>query len=254
MTHQPKFIESCPVAKIKPGKNVRADLGNLGDMVESVKAHGILQPPSIMEDFTTICGHRRIEAARRAGLEEIAVLMYPMLTDLEIKLIQLPENIQRKEMSDLDIFNAISELEEGGMKRFEIAKVVSVSDGTISNWLSPKVALPEVLERFLAGKLTLDQVAIINRSDDPLLTLGLMIDGVPAKKARKKARKPDANAVRTSSIKCCLPSGHTISIKGKDFSLDEALDILADASKSIRDGIKLNYTAKTFKGAVASAS
>nr|DAL11022.1 MAG TPA_asm: chromosome partitioning protein [Caudoviricetes sp.] len=62
-----------------PG-NPRKDLGDISELTESIRVKGILQPLTAIpiiengemtEDYTVLIGHRRMAAAKAAGLREV---------------------------------------------------------------------------------------------------------------------------------------------------------------------------------------
>lgn len=77
----------------------------LEQLTENVRASGILQPlivrvhPQIPGDFQIIAGHRRREAARRAGMETVPCQVYMGMTDAEAKTVFYATNMgQRSEL------------------------------------------------------------------------------------------------------------------------------------------------------------
>ena len=58
--------------------NPRHDLGDLTELTESIKSRGVLQNLTVVrhpftdeEEYTVVIGHRRLEAAKRAGLATV---------------------------------------------------------------------------------------------------------------------------------------------------------------------------------------
>jgi ParB/RepB/Spo0J family partition protein len=95
----------------------RADAAGMDELTDSIRAHGIIQPLIVrrlglsgtVERLEVVCGHRRLEAARRAGLLDVPVIERE-LTDVEAAEIQLVENLQREDLSPLDEASAIERL------------------------------------------------------------------------------------------------------------------------------------------------
>ena len=114
------------------------------ELADSVKEHGILQPITVRrgetKDFKIISGHRRFAAAQLAGLKEIPAIIFNESENLgedQVTILQIVENVQREDMSDLDIGNAIVVLtREHGKTQREIAKLLGKSDSTISRLVS----------------------------------------------------------------------------------------------------------------------
>ena len=114
------MIKLIDVSKISPHPdNPRQDLGDLTELTESIKANGILQnltvvpwfskitgvgadDPRVQEEmgYIVVIGHRRLAAAKLAGLEEVPCSIADMDQRTQIATM-LTENIQR---SDLTIY------------------------------------------------------------------------------------------------------------------------------------------------------
>lgn len=71
------------------------------DLVESIKINGVLSPVLLREaergHYEMISGHRRMHAAKLAGLERIPAIIREM-TDDEATIIMVDSNIQREEL------------------------------------------------------------------------------------------------------------------------------------------------------------
>jgi len=83
-------------------------------LTASIKKHGVLQPPAVREidgKFEIIFGHRRIEAARRAGLKSIEAIIM-QASDGESLSLALIENIHREDMIPGDKARALQRLME----------------------------------------------------------------------------------------------------------------------------------------------
>lgn len=83
--------------------NPRKDLGDLTELSDSIKAKGVLQNLTVVrdgDDFKVIIGHRRTEAARRAGLTKLPCIITEMTPAEQVQTMLL-ENMQR---SDLTVF------------------------------------------------------------------------------------------------------------------------------------------------------
>ena len=77
----------------------------LSDMVESIKANGIITPvivrPIDEESYEILSGHNRIEAAKAAGLETVPVIIRNDLSDDEALLVVTETNLCQRSFSDL---------------------------------------------------------------------------------------------------------------------------------------------------------
>lgn len=77
------------------------DDDKMNDLVESVREHGILSPVLLRPDgnntYEMVSGHRRMHAAKLAGLSSIPAFIRDM-TDDESTIIMVDSNIQREEL------------------------------------------------------------------------------------------------------------------------------------------------------------
>lgn len=83
-------------------KNPRQDLGDLTELAESIKARGVLQNltvvPALDGFYRVVIGHRRLEAAMRAGLETVPCVVSDMNEKEQVGTMLL-ENIQRTDLT-----------------------------------------------------------------------------------------------------------------------------------------------------------
>ena len=97
-------IRMISIDKIDPNPHqARCELGNIEELMESIKSKGILEPILVRPKrgrFEIIAGERRFVASRNLGLKEIPCIEMDV-EDNEAMEIALIENLQRK---DLDIF------------------------------------------------------------------------------------------------------------------------------------------------------
>ncbi len=124
MRHEPHFIESfaarygTPIGMTVPLSQIETDpaqprssMGDLSELVTSVRSKGILEPLLVRPlpgggqgegpRYRIVAGERRFHAAREAGLFEVPVIELEVDDEgaLEIALI---ENLQRKELTPFE--------------------------------------------------------------------------------------------------------------------------------------------------------
>ena len=113
-TKRGKVVVNLPVRELHPHpKNPRKDLGDLEELTDSIKKNGIMQNLTVIPGFyrangewfntdveyTVIIGHRRLEAAKRAGLTEVPCRIYKNLPESEQITTMLEENMQRNDLT-----------------------------------------------------------------------------------------------------------------------------------------------------------
>jgi ParB family transcriptional regulator, chromosome partitioning protein len=104
----PESLKVIPLVKIDANPNQprqAMDPAALGELVASIKANGILQPVVVKpagDRYQLIAGHRRTEAARKAGLQEITVIVRADSTEEKQAEWALIENIHRADLNAIE--------------------------------------------------------------------------------------------------------------------------------------------------------
>ena len=174
--------------------NVRRAVA-VADLVESVRAQGVLQPLVLApwphdgadheltipqrEDGTTpkkgtidwplvlIAGHRRLAAAREAGLDEVPVVVHTHLTTLADQLgVMLSENAQRTDLTPVEEADGVQALLDLDIKAGDVAKRI----GRSAEWVRDRARIAKgptsVREALTEGQLTLTDAAKLARFDN----------------------------------------------------------------------------------------
>jgi len=108
-------METLEVGRIQPCFfESRVDTGDesFGDLVESVKKYGVLEPiivRNVKDGYQLVAGVRRLAAAKEAGLKEIPVVIRD-LSDQDALVLQATENLQRQGLSDTEKTRIVTEL------------------------------------------------------------------------------------------------------------------------------------------------
>ena len=119
----------------------RQQLGDLDELVASVKEKGVLEPILVRFDptsqkFMIISGERRYAASVRAGLKEIPCIEKEA-TDSEVAEIALIENLQRKDLTAFEEAEGFKALADRfGYTHNDIAKKIGKSRSSITETLS----------------------------------------------------------------------------------------------------------------------
>ncbi len=121
-------------------------------LVKSVKEKGILQPILVREKaeglYECIAGERRLEAAKKAGLKEIPVIV-KKFSDEEAFLVTLIENLQRKNLNPIEeAFGYKNLIEKFGYTQEQIAEKVGKDRSTVTNLLR-LLKLPTLIQQDL---------------------------------------------------------------------------------------------------------
>lgn len=95
------------LSDIEFGDRFRQDYKNLPTLIESLKKEGVIQPLAVKAKeeggYLLAAGGRRYKACEQAGIATVPVRIYPSeLTDLQLREIELMENICREDMDWLE--------------------------------------------------------------------------------------------------------------------------------------------------------
>lgn len=100
----------------QPRARVDADADAFAALVESVRAHGVLEPLLARElasgALELLAGERRLEAAKAAGLAAVPVRVLRDLTDAEARAVAVTENLARKDLSAWETAHAVAALRD----------------------------------------------------------------------------------------------------------------------------------------------
>lgn len=153
-------VRMLPIRLVDPNREQprRAfDEAALGDLAQSIRAVGVLQPIIVAPDgdrFTIIAGERRYRASRMAGLEEIPAIVrdWDDQTRLEAALI---ENLQRDDLNPIEEAMGVRRLmDEAGLTQEKVAERLGKSRPAVANLLR-LLTLPDMVRQMLIeGKLS----------------------------------------------------------------------------------------------------
>jgi ParB family chromosome partitioning protein len=130
-------IKDIPIGDIVIRENVRKDYAGIEELADSIRRHGLLQPITVYADgdqYVVKTGHRRFKASQLLYKKEPDRFhsVRCIISDAEnLSVIQLVENVQREDLSQLDLFSALSSLREQGMSLKQIAQTMGKSEDYI---------------------------------------------------------------------------------------------------------------------------
>lgn len=139
---------------IQVGTNVRTRLGNLESLVESIKRYGVIEPLVVTPTLYLIAGHRRLEAARRAGLSQVPVRILEINSPLERVVLALVENHERAELDPLSRAHTYRWLLDNGATVEEVAHMVGAGPQHVYQYLELLDLDPRVQEALYARKIS----------------------------------------------------------------------------------------------------
>lgn len=130
-------LQMIPVDKLHPHPdNPRKVIGDVSELAESIKTNGILQNLTVVpnndnwDDFTVIIGHRRLAAAKQAGLTDLPCAIVEM-TEKEQLSTMLTENMQRSDLTVYEEAKGCQLLLDLGDTVAEVSKKTGFSESKI---------------------------------------------------------------------------------------------------------------------------
>ena len=106
-----KQLVNIPIGHLAPHpNNPRKDIGDVEELAKSIEVNGLMQnltvvpknadePVTPTSDFIVLIGHRRLAAAKKAGLTELPCKIIEGLSDREQLSTMLEENMQRTDLT-----------------------------------------------------------------------------------------------------------------------------------------------------------
>lgn len=108
---------------------------SIDELANSIKAEGLIQPVVVDYNNNLISGERRIRACKKLGHKKINVVRKK--NSSSILIVQLLENIQREDLSIIDLAESFIKLKNDfGWKQTEIAKHLNKSKQWVTNIIS----------------------------------------------------------------------------------------------------------------------
>lgn len=128
------FISDVKPNPEQPRKKFREQ--ELNDLISSIRVHGVLQPIIVTQaavGYTLVAGERRLRAARRVGLKQIPAIIRSINDQARLE-VALIENLQRDDLTPLELATALVKLNQQFNQSFEvIAERLGKAPSTLTN-------------------------------------------------------------------------------------------------------------------------
>lgn len=193
-TIQEVDINSIRVNPLQPRSQI--DEEGLEDLANSIRQHGVLQPllvRKIDEGLELIAGERRWRAAQLVGLSTVPVIVEEVEEERKLELA-LVENLQREDLSPLDLARGIKRLiEDFHLTQEEVAERIGKKRSTVANLLR-LLDLPSSIQELLqGGKITLGHakalLSVESKEKQEELAEEIVSHSLSVREAEKRAKK-----------------------------------------------------------------
>jgi len=209
-------VSMIPISEIEISERARKEFGDLDGLEISLKESGLISPLAVKENngekpYLLLAGERRLTVLIRNNITEIPVRIYPPdITELEIKSIELAENLHRKDLEfheNDELTRKIHKLKQEvhgekistlsdspgwGMK--ETAEMIGKSKGYVSSAIrraDARDAFPGIFDKCKTQK---DASKILDKMNETI------IKDVLAKKIEQESIAPDKQQLMNNFV------------------------------------------------------
>ena len=234
-------ISSIIPNKFQPRK--KFDNLDLEELANSIKERGILQPIIVRHSkdengkYEIVAGERRWQAAQRAGLHEIPVIIIDIdnLKSLEFAII---ENVQRKDLNIIEEATSYQRLiDEFSYDQYKVSKFIGKSRSHISNCLR-LLSLSEKLKNYIVeGNLSYGHAKVLVGVEDA----DIIADKIISKKLSVRQTENLIRLLKHSSLRSNLKRDVNIVNLEKELSEKTGLNVFLKNKKNNSGTFILEY-------------
>jgi ParB family chromosome partitioning protein len=156
------------VDQIRPSHQqvrTRFDAEPLGELAESIRSHGVLQPllvRRLIDGYELIAGERRWRAARLAGLTAVPAVVRGDAGNDEQLVLGLIENLQRTDLDPIEEARGLRRLtEEFGLTHEEVAQRIGKHRVSVTHSLRLLSGCAAVQSAVAAGVITAGHARVL---------------------------------------------------------------------------------------------
>ena len=234
-------ISSIIPNKFQPRK--KFDNLDLEELANSIKERGILQPIIVRHSkdengkYEIVAGERRWQAAQRAGLHKIPVIIIDIdnLKSLEFAII---ENVQRKDLNIIEEATSYQRLiDEFSYDQYKVSKFIGKSRSHISNCLR-LLSLSEKLKNYIVeGNLSYGHAKVLVGVENA----DIIADKIISKKLSVRQTENLIRLLKHSSFRSNLKRDVNIVNLEKELSEKTGLNVFLKNKKNNSGTFILEY-------------
>jgi ParB family chromosome partitioning protein len=187
----------------------------LEELTESIRQNGLLQPlvvRPVADGYQIVAGERRWRALMRLGWKTAPIVSRD-LTDEQMLVLALVENLQRENLSPLEEARGYQQLiDDFQLTQEEVGRHVGRDRSTVANSLRLLSLPDEVRELLAAGRISAGHARAILGLDDPqrriALARAVAREGLSVRETERRVRakgsrkrKPSRRAGTTSTAR-----------------------------------------------------
>lgn len=134
--HVQILLDKIDPNPFQPRRKFRED--EISSLAESIQENGLIQPISLRQvgpRYQIVYGERRWRAHKQLGMASIEAMLVEM-TDEQMAIVGLIENIQREDLSDYEIGMSLIQMQQFFKTRTEMAKVTGINREDMYRYLA----------------------------------------------------------------------------------------------------------------------
>jgi len=236
------------VDQIRPSHQqvrTRFDAEPLGELAESIRLHGVLQPllvRRLADGYELIAGERRWRAARLAGLTAVPAVVRTDAGNDEQLVLGLIENLQRADLDPIEEARGLRRLtEEFGLTHEEVAQRIGKHRVSVTQSLRLLAACPAIQSAVAAGVVSAGHARALVALDGQ----GAQEHGLKVVVARHLSVRQTENWVRTYSPRRKQRIDSTAELRALGAGIEAKLGLPMKLTGSLNRGkIELRYSSR----------
>jgi ParB family chromosome partitioning protein len=234
------------VDQIRPSHQqvrTRFDAEPLGELAESIRLHGVLQPllvRRLADGYELIAGERRWRAARLAGLTAVPAVVRTDAGNDEQLVLGLIENLQRADLDPIEEARGLRRLtEEFGLTHEEVAQRIGKHRVSVTQSLRLLAACPAIQSAVAGGVVSAGHARALVALDGQ----GAQEHGLKVVIARHLSVRQTENWVRTYSPRRKQRVDSTAELRALGAGIESKLGLPMKLTGSLNRGkIELRYS------------
>ncbi len=236
------------VDQIRPSRlqvRTRFDAEPLGELAESIRRHGVLQPLLVRrhaDGYELIAGERRWRAARIAGLASVPAVVRHETENDEQLVLGLIENLQRADLDPVEEARGLQRLtEEFGLTHEEVAARIGKHRVSVTQSLRLLSACPAVQSAVGSGAISAGHARAL-----------IALEGTPAQEhglkvvlGRRLSVRQTENWVRTYRPKRTAARGESAELRAMGADIEATLGLpIRFKGTNNRGRIEITYSSR----------
>src|ERR1700693_5440744 len=236
------------VDQIRPSHQqvrTRFDAEPLGELAESIRLHGVLQPLLVRrlpDGYELIAGERRWRAARLAGLTSVPAVVRSDAGNDEQLVLGLIENLQREDLDPVEEAHGLRRLtEEFGLTHDEVAQRIGKHRVSVSQSLRLLNGCSAIQSSVAAGVISAGHA----RALIALESQGAQEHGLKVVVARHLSVRQAENWVRTYKPRRRRPTDASAELRALAAALETKLGVPTKIAGSMNRGqLEIRYSSR----------